>query len=572
MLAKARIATPIVLILLSLLLMLQATSVYNADIGLPNDALWDFAPAVGMLQAASQSPSLEILVFGYPLPLVSGPYSGAWKIWILAPLLMLFGTSSSTVLVLNVLFGLLYLLALYWALLPSVGANWAQLVFLIPLVDANYVLTVPLDNGIFLTQCVFICLTLGALFRFYSDCRQEHLWMAWFFNGCLLAQKLTSIPIVLGIAAVTSGLSYRRFRRVAREQGVTRALTHFVALPAAAFVLPLIPHLIYFHQSGLKDLFTMTSDGRRGAYFTGLGHCFAFFSRMFDGADWYQRITLAPEADAATAPVLATVGFALIAGSSLIYLMMGGKKGYGRHTAVLVAIGLCSFLFYPAFKGLDRPWHYYVLSPMFYFGLVTGLAHVVTSCIARCKRYAPLIVTTCAVAVTIGVGLGAAHSLHVLARIHAVKGVCTTSPGINEFYHRIARSNVRTVYTVNYSLAYPIYVYSRGSIQTEEMAWTDLTDENIEDALQRIESDPEAAIAYRYCGDKSVEPDWIQWLNREPGISEVIGKVKSEAENLTVTRDRDDRQTEFVLIRRNRRAAARPTPPAKTETPGVGRR
>ena len=146
----------ITLCLASLLFMLHASGVMGRNVGLFQDGLWDFFPAIGMLKAHSIFGPQEIKIFGYPLPLVSGPYSGALKIWILAPLLALLGTSPQIILALNVLFGLIYLLALYWALLPVIDKTWASLVFLLPLIDANYLLTVPLDDGIFIFQYIFI--------------------------------------------------------------------------------------------------------------------------------------------------------------------------------------------------------------------------------------------------------------------------------------------------------------------------------------------------------------------------------------------------------------------------------
>jgi hypothetical protein len=145
------------------------------------------------------------------------------------------------------------------------------------------------------------------------------------------------------------------------------------------------------------------------------------------------------------------------------------------------------------------------------------------------------------------------HGVRVLNGIQSLKGACMTSPAVNDIYEDAAKSNLKVIYALNYSLANPVYVFSKGTIRAEDLAWTDLSGEKVEELLQKIKADPEAAIAYRYCSDKRVEPRWIEWLNREPEIFEFIKRLQQEAGNLRVDRFRDARQSEFVLIRRGDR-------------------
>jgi hypothetical protein len=149
-----------------------------------------------------------------------------------------------------------------------------------------------------------------------------------------------------------------------------------------------------------------------------------------------------------------------------------------------------------------------------------------------------------------GVVTGARHGIQALRAIESLKGVCITSPAVNDLYEGVAKSNLKEVYALNYSLANPIYVFSKGTIRAHDLAWTDLNGEKIDDLFQKIKAGPEVAIAYRYCSDKSVEPHWIEWLNHEPRIFEFIRRLQLEAGNFRVDRYRDVRQTEFVLIRR----------------------
>ncbi len=544
-------ALSIALCLSSLLFMLHASGVIGRNIGLYQDGLWDFFPAVGMLKAHSISGPQEIKIFGYPLPLVSGPYSGALKIWILAPLLALLGTSPQVVLALNVLFGLIYLLALYWALLPVVDKTWASLVFLLPLIDANYLLTVPLDDGIFVFQYIFISLAIGALFRYLRNYQLKYFWMAWFFSGCILAQKLTSIPIVISFAIIIIILSCRQFFQVAGSLGIKRAVIRFVAFPAALFLVPLLPHLIYFLKSGLHDLFAMTADGRRAPYFSALSYSVSFFGRMFDGSDWYRRITLDTAFDLAVPPYWAIAGIAIISCSFLLYFTSNDDKKYGRYTMVCIGLGTCSFLLYPAFRGLDRPWHFYVLAPTFICCCAIAAASCLSHCLIAFKRFGRIVVFLFSIVFSTGVALSASHGIRMLNAVDAYKGACLTSPAVYDIYKAIAASNVKTVYTINYSLAYSFYVFSKGSVRVEDVAWTDLTREKIEELLQKIKLDPEAAIACRYCGSNDWDPSWIRWLNREPQIFDIMRRLETEGSTLNVVHRRDSRQTEFLLITAN---------------------
>jgi hypothetical protein len=542
----------VALILSSLLFMLHASRVIGRNVGLYQDGLWDYFPAVGMLKAQSLSGPEEIKIFGYPLPLVSGPYSGALKIWILAPLLAILGTSPQTVVALNVLFGLIYLLALYWALLPVVDKTWASLVFLLPFIDANYLITVPLDDGIFVFQYIFISLAIGALFRYLANSKLKYYWMAWFFTGCLLAQKLTSIPIVISFAIIIIILSCRQFFQVAGALGIKRAGTRFVAFSAVPFLVPLLPHLIYFLKTGLNALFAMTAYDRRAPYFSALSYSVSFFSRMFDGSDWYRRTTLDTVSDLTLPPYWAMAGIAIISCSLLLYFISNDNKKYGRYTMVCIGLCICSFLLYPAFRGLDRPWHFYVLAPTFIFCCVIAAANCASYCPIVFKKYGRVSIVMLLIVFSSGVALSASHGIRMLNAVEAHKGACLTSPAVNDIYTEIAASNVKTVYAINYSLAYSFYVFSKGSVSIEDVAWTDLTREKIEELFQKIKMDPQAGITYRYCGNKDWDPNWIRWLNREPQIFDLMRRLQLEGSALNVVRRGDNRQTEFSLITANR--------------------
>src|SRR5512146_538580 len=63
---------------------------------------------------------------------------------------------------------------------------------------------------------------------------------------------------------------------------------------------------------------------------------------------------------------------------------------------------------------------------------------------------------------------------------------------------------------------------------------------------------PSVGIVYRYCRCEAPDPNWIKWLNHEPHILELVKRVASGCLALDIRTIKDDRNTDFVLIRGSR--------------------
>jgi hypothetical protein len=536
--------------LLGLLLLLYSMDVLSRNIGFYWDELWDYVPSVAMIRGDSLSGHQEIRLFHHPVPLVSGPYQGALKTWVVAPLIKLFGGSPHFILSLNVSFAIVYMLALYWALLPVIG-RWAWIVFASPCLDTNFLLIAPMDFGPSIFQYIFISLAMGALFRHLANSSMTYYRLIWFFAGCILAQKLTAIPVVLSVMAITLGFSCSSFWKSVGKHQLQAAAISYGIIPALLFLIPMVPHLLYFGRSGFTDLFSMTADGVRSPYFASLGENFKYFYTMFDGVDWYHRITLDYSAQAGLPPVLFICVLALMMVSVVLYFASARAKKLGIHTVVSTGLILCSFLIYPVFRGLNRPWHFWILTPMLACCCIISVATCLSYFANRWRKAAIYFQCIFALCLALGIGLSAAHGFEILQRIESRKGVCLTSPAITDAYKALRAANVKMIYGVNYSIAYPIYVLSKGTIRVEELAWTDLTKEKTDEMLNNVRSNPEVAMVYRFCGCKEGDPNWIRWLNRDPQIFELIKRVDSERSALDITTIRDERKTDFVLIRKS---------------------
>lgn len=145
---------------------------------------------------------------------------------------------------LNVLFGFIYLLALYWALLPLVGKNWAFIAFLIPFVDTNFLIAAPVDTGLDATQYIFIALALGTFWGFTSTRELKYYRATCFVCDCLLAQKLNALPVAIGFLGVLILVSFKQFLEYMRTGTIGRAAKSYVLIPAALFIVPLLYQLI----------------------------------------------------------------------------------------------------------------------------------------------------------------------------------------------------------------------------------------------------------------------------------------------------------------------------------------
>jgi hypothetical protein len=533
--------------LLSLVFLLHAAGILSKDLGLTHDELWDFIPAVGMLHGDSLAGSQEVTILHRPVPLVTGPYQGALKTWVLGPLLVLSGTSPRMLLTLNVLFAMAYLAAVYWAILPIVGHKWAWIIFASPFVDTNFLLTGPMDYGPSLFQYIFIGLTMGGLFRYVSGSELKYLWLTGFFTGCILAQKLTALPFVISFVVLTAVFSCRHFVKAAASRGVFAAVGFFFVVPAVLFCLPLIPHLIYFYNTGFANLFSMTADGVYRPYFYALLQNFLFVRDMFGGTDWYQRITLHDIAATAFPTILATV---LIAVSLGIHFLFDREKKFGKYLMAGIALGACSFLLYPAFRGLDRPWHFYLMTPFVFTCCAIATSHCLSFLFGRFKKNAAIVPLLFSLGLAAAVALCTAHGLDVLSEIKIHKGACMWSPAIYEFYDAVKAENIRSIDVINYSIAYPLYVMSNASMQVEDMTWTKLTPEKLQEMFDKVRANPAAGIAYRYCRSREGDASYIQILNRDPEINEFLRKLDMERSSLRLVSRSDQRQTEFVLIHR----------------------
>jgi hypothetical protein len=137
-----------------------------------------------------------------------------------------------------------------------------------------------------------------------------------------------------------------------------------------------------------------------------------------------------------------------------------------------------------------------------------------------------------------------------MERIENTKGVCITSPAITEVYENLSATGIEKIFGVNYAIANPVYVMSKGRIRADEMAWTDLSEDKINQMLKAVKENSEVAIVYRMCGHKEQSQKSISWLNHEPQVFDLIDRVEAEGAGLDVQVISDGRATDYYLVRK----------------------
>lgn len=480
-----------------------AAVIETRNVAVTHDELWDYYPAVGMINAKSLAPRQEISILGFPFPLVTGPYQGAFKTWGAAPVLKVLGTSVYVLRGLNVFLSMLYLFSLWWALSAAVPRHFSLMVFLVPMLDPNFLVYAPMDYGPFLMQAIATAMAVGCLGRYITTSDRAYVFLSFLAAGMILAQKLTALPILISYLAALTVFAYPTLVYFNRKQ---------ILLMMILFTVPLIPHLVYFGKSGVTDLITMTRPDRNLPYFAKLKADFLFFMKSFDGVDWVNRLTgkeLHPRPPAATG----YAGVIVVVIGSINNLFVKDRtiseRRIGWMYLFLLIAGFISFAF---FKGLDRPWHYHLLRPLFMLAVFHSIFLLYRYGI---QKYSTVLVYGTACLLLLGVLVPAvANGWKLLELQEQEKGFVLTSLGLYHLERELESRGARKVFCLNYSLCNPLYVLSGGRLTVVDMTWAKFSDALLSRTFEDTYHGKDTFIVYRHSYYKEWDQDWIRWLNR----------------------------------------------------------
>lgn len=101
------------------------------------------------------------------------------------------------------------------------------------------------------------------------------------------------------------------------------------------------------------------------------------FLSLSNGTAWFQSLTT--KSLSTMGPSAYTIwGFCVMIASFLILLIPQTDRKAAKCAAACIGVGAFSFTAMPAFRGLNRPWHFFILEPLFLAGSVTATIHVLS--------------------------------------------------------------------------------------------------------------------------------------------------------------------------------------------------
>lgn len=533
----------VLLFILAGVLFLEILLVELRDIGFSHDELWDYPAAVAALKGDSIQAQQEIVIFGYRLPLVSGPYQGAIKSWLLMPMLALAGVSPLVLRGINCVLALLYILSLYWALRALWPRQKARWLILLPFFDPTFLLFSPMDYGPFLIQTIFIALSLGFILRALNDERNAipNMIKALFCASVVLAAKLTSLPFQISLCFVVLAFPRRVLRRLFSLQ--------VLGLITLAVVVPLLPNMVYFFRQGFADALVMTQvdptnilpypwrvwQNIKAFFFdflVGQRFLFSFIPRASIPQFW---------------PIGPIIGILLFLLSPLLFFLCRGQKQQLRGQMFLVLFFLLFFLIFSLFSGLTRPWHYFVLHPVFIL-MSSSMALLLVSSqrLVIAKFFCIALVLLLPLASGVNILF---KSLSVISRD---QGTVLTTPELSVLQEKLGELNARKVICVSYSMCYPLYVLSGGELKVIDGAFWTLTPPDKIYVEQEL-AEPQTVLIYRTEAAQTGKETYIDWLNR--GAKWIALQEDLHKEPYTVMQlQRRDQGSFTIVYRQNGRA------------------
>ena len=521
------------LIFSSFLVLFYSSIILNISRSYTNDELFDYTPAVALMNNELIFPSQGVVVFGLKVPLVDGPYQGALKTWITTPLIYLFGTSYYSLRTINVVIAILYLFAFYWALRGLLKKKYAMLVFLIPFLDSNFLLTAPLDYGSFLFQTISIVLGFGCIFRLVILKNIRYFWLFSLLIGCLLAKQLTSIPIVLSMPIFTFLFASPIFCKFLKDNGRISFTINILLIPFLFFLLPLIPHSIYFCISdGFSSFLEITRSTNNAAFFNKIISNIVNLSQFSNGNFIYS-----------------VYGLYFI---SFLVFIISYKHRSNLKTFFLgfLIFSIFSLLVYSSFNSNTRPWHYQVLYPFSWCLAFISFAYINDFLLKGKVIYRILL---CLLYIVLGAGLilSSLHSFYLLGTIERNKGEGMDSLLLNDFSSLLNKHNFTKMYSVNYSLGWPLYTMSEGEIKlVVDLAFSEIDDNKIEGIIADLLSNNESCLVYRHCAYAYGYPNWKKFLNKELVVCKIIEAINMNGNRLKVDTISNN-NVKFVLVYAN---------------------
>lgn len=341
---------------LALILVVVFLSVVLLDILLVNkvspwhDELWNLYASLefygirnGIWPGCSQS--MCMTVFGYDIPILSGPYHGVVKALIFSPIVLL--GDISLIRLLNVV---IYLSPMVYILKQgrTFGVSGTYLI------ASAYYLMFPVlflesifDQGQFVVPNAFLAIAALMLVKDLHLHSPGRLVFVIILSALAVYEKVTNIPVSLAFSTVAFVLllQNREFRYA------------WASFASFIFALP----YAYYLSSNMSSFLGMT-DATRLSYITNLKLVAeSAYTYLFQKSHTMSMI-VGVDVDSVM-PVLCVI---LSVAVLILSITLCFRIGVSKKSAHMLTIStpFIALLLFPLFSGLNRPWHMYQIAPL----------------------------------------------------------------------------------------------------------------------------------------------------------------------------------------------------------------
>jgi hypothetical protein len=443
------------------------------------DEMWAYHMSVGVLYDEAPQSVLTFPLFGHYLPYVSGNYQGAYKLYLHLLFLAIGGEAVAEYyryinLALLVAVGL----SMVWALRPIAGRWLAAIPLLLAISDPQYVTFIQTDMGPFLIQNVFTALSFGFLLRVYLGAGPRQLVAALFFASAVVSDKLTGIPVAVGLGVACLVIALRR-----RD---TLLAPRWLAAYSIALILPILTNVIYILRAGISAV-TSAMTGRE-AFAERVWAAIEHFAYTLSGAYSYMLATIyrAPTTIGVPHDYFAVGPLALVMAAVCTLSASARRSPQARATLLLFGVFVVTLTAFLSVQGLTQAWHYLIFNPLVYMTMaaIVGWAACYGSLAGSRLVRRTVAIGLAALALNFAIAQYNVVSLLLFQASH--RGTELASTAIYPLIDKLKALGVRTVVCLDYSPCASVLVLTAGAIKVVDFAYSaDFEKEPLETTLQR---------------------------------------------------------------------------------------
>jgi hypothetical protein len=443
-----------------------------------SDEMWGYDLAIRVFRGEAPQNALTFPLFGHHFPYVTGGYQGAFKSYLYLLFLAIGGEGAAEYhrwmnLALSVAVGL----AMVWAIRPVAPPWVAALPLLLAVSDPNYVMFSQSDHGPFLFQNLFTALSFGFLLRVALGAGPRHLAAALFFASAVVGDKLTGIPVAVGLGIACLCVSIARRGVLLKPAWMT---VYLIVL-----IVPVLPNIIYLWRAGLYGVTSAMGDidplaERIRRVRIELGYALS-------GSYSYM---LSPSFRASMEVGISHYHFAVAAlgvmmAACCTFIPEARRTGAATAALLLVISILTALAAFLGVQGLGRPWHCLIFNPLISLTMTAILAWA--ACYALRSR--AVLVRRAAIAaialLPLNFALAQYNVFSLLSFEASHRGKELASMAIYPLVDKLKELGVKTAVCMDYSLCTSVFVFTAGAIEMVELVYSPDLDKQPLEALMR---------------------------------------------------------------------------------------